>query len=262
MNPMKVVFCGDPHCGHMAGLTPPPWWLPKDTPHHGVRRLHSEMWRRFRGYTRKHAPVDLVVLNGDGVDGKGKRSGGIEQIVSDRHEQADMCVLAMLEWRKGSPKCKFAMRRGTPYHVGQEEDFERVIAERLDCELETARPMKIGGVVVNIKHKVGRSSIPHGRHTAPARARLQDVLRSEQKKHPKAGIIIRSHVHYYGFCGGTGWMAMTLPALQSWTRYGEGEMDDDVDWGLVVFDFDGKGGYSWTPEIVTLQAAVQNPQTY
>ena len=100
--------------------------------------------------------------------------------------------------------------------------------------------------MIDIKHHVGSSQIPHGRHTAVARDRLQNVLWAEHDEQPKANIIIRSHVHYFSFCGGSNWLAMTTPAMQGYgSKFGARRMSAPVDVGLIHFDIDEEGGYQW-----------------
>ena len=82
--------------------------------------------------------------------------------------------------------------------------------------------------------------------TALARARLWNVVwNSEHEKQPKANLIIRSHVHYYNFCGADSWMGLTTPALCYNSSYGVRECEGLVDVGFVVFNFDKDGEYEW-----------------
>jgi hypothetical protein len=66
------------------------------------------------------------------------------------------------------------------------------------------------------------------------------------RRNGRAAIVGNSHVHYHRFCGGPGWLAMTTPALQGLGgRFGSKKMSGMVDFGLVSFDVDKDGAYTW-----------------
>ena len=115
--------------------------------------------------------------------------------------------------------------------------------------------VSVNGCVFDLKHKVGGSAIPHGRHTAIARDRMWNLLWAEKGLTPKAHVILRGHVHYHNYCGGPGWVAMTLPALQGMgSKFGARQCSGLVDWGVVIFDVDDDGSFDWHAETVTIQA--------
>jgi hypothetical protein len=75
----------------------------------------------------KEHPFDLLIVNGDATDGKGGRSGGNEQITTDRIKQAKMAA-ECIDYCKAK---KIKLARGTPYHTGHDEDFENIIVSEL-----------------------------------------------------------------------------------------------------------------------------------
>jgi hypothetical protein len=137
----------------------------------------------------------------------------------------------------------------------EDEVYRDVSADEIGGEVW----VEVEGVTFHAKHKVGGSIIPHGRHTQLARDRLWNVLWNEHSGHPKADVILRSHVHYFGFHGDKNYLAMTLPALQGLgSKFGTRQCTGTVDFGLVHFDCQA-GGYSWQPhtrEIVTARPEV------
>ncbi len=251
----RIIALGDIHAGHAAGLTAPHW--------HGAQTggprfadLRREMWARYAAMIERWAPVHAVICNGDAIDGTGARAGGVEQITPDRDEQAKMAVAALAPWQ---PKAGYWLTYGTPYHTGDGEDFEALVAERLTknakihAEIHADVWLNVNGCVIGAKHKVGASGIPHGRHTAVAREKLWNGLWADREQQPRANVLLRSHVHYHAHCGGPGWLAMTLPALQAAaTRYGARQCSGTVDWGIVIFDITSEGNYQWQADIVRL----------
>jgi hypothetical protein len=252
----RVLTIGDTHCGHKAGLTPPQWQNPQDKgDRYDLRQvqLQKVCWDFYTDVIRREGPFDAVLFNGDAVEGKGERSGGTELITSDRNQQvsmAEVCIRQAL-----TAKTKLVMTYGTPSHVGVEEDWESAIAKTLGCKIGSHEWPRIEDVTFDMKHKVGSSSVPHGRHTAVAREQLWNSIWAEREGQPRAQCLLRSHVHYYKFNGDHRAVAMTLPALQAvGTKYGARQCSGLVDWGLVTWTID-KDRWSWAAHILDAKEA-------
>ena len=235
-----IVVMGDTHCGSRVGLTPPKWQYNADTAHGKLQRL---CWDFYADNVPRGA--DALIYMGDAIDGKGERSGGTEQNRADRHEQ---CLMACECVRAAAPK-RVLMCYGTGYHVGTDEDWEDVVkdmlcAEGIPAELGPHEAVEVDGLVFDIKHKVGSSAIPHGRHTAIARERLWNLEWCQRGQRAKADIILRAHVHYFNYAGGAEWFGATLPGLQGLGgKYGSRECAGTVDFGFLVFRVDlGRAG--------------------
>jgi len=256
----RILVLSDFHCGHLAGLTPPAWWLTEnsDAESPTKRQKWSEVqracWSFYESEVKKHAPYDVLFLNGDMIDGSGYRSGGTEQTTTDREEQAEMAVVAA---RVGiSRKTKVVCTFGTASHTGDAEDFENLVAHDLDAKIGSHEWVDVDGVTFDLKHHCGSSSVPHGRHTAVAKERLWNVLWNEAELAPKSDVIIRSHVHYHSYAGGPTWLALTTPALQGHgSKYGSRRCNGLVDFGITVFEVN-KGEYSWFTSIAKIQQQV------
>ena len=251
----RIVVMGDLHCGALGGITPQGWFADGDEKPH-LRKLQEEMWREYRILARENSEPDILIINGDTIDGNGYRSGGTEQVTTDRLEQCDMAIKAIQQFNAK----KILMTYGTGYHTGDGEDFENVIAEKLDAEIHNHLIADIDGVVFDVKHHVGGSSVPHGRHTAVAKEKLWGELWAKNESRSGGDVIIRSHVHYFAYCGGflgnKQWLGMTLPALQApaFNKYGGRRCSGTVDWGLVSFEVT-EGVYTWNAQVQRLSQA-------
>ena len=85
-----------------------------------------------------------------------------------------------------------------------------------------------------------------------ARDRMWNVMwNSEQARQPKADVLVRAHVHYFGFCGTGSWLGINCPALTYNSIYGIRSCSGIVDVGLVVLDVDAKGNYNWHPTLAS-----------
>jgi hypothetical protein len=252
----RILTIADTHCGHKVGLTPPAWQNREDQndPHDAkLLRLRRACWDFYENTIRREGPFDAVLFNGDAIDGKGERSGGTELITSDRNKQVEIAV-ACIKAALGA-KTKLVMTYGTPYHTGQGEDYERNIADKLGCKIGSHEWVRVEGVTFDLKHKVGSSQVPHGRHTAAARDRLWNTLWAERGEQPRAQVIIRSHVHYHGWAGDHRGVAMTLPALQAaGTKYGARQCSGIVDFGLVTWTINERS-WAWQSHIMECREA-------
>jgi len=248
----RVLAIGDFHCGQSAGLTPPGYEIsPLVGPRHqAVRRA---TWDFYAAKVNEIKP-DVVIFNGDAIDGKGQSSGGTELLYADRNVQVDMAV-DCLNTIPGKPK--IVMSYGTAYHTGKEEDFEDQIADRVGAErIGGEDVIDVNGLIINYRHHIGSSSVPHGRHTAIAKEVLWNKLWAMRGEYPQADVILRSHVHYHIFAGGADWLGMTLPCLQGYgSKYGGRRMSGTIDVGMVHFDVQSKESYTWKSHILRYPAA-------
>jgi len=231
----RILFAGDTQCGHIAGLTPPSYQLNEDHPHLGsFAKFQKETWLWFYNETEKLKPFDIGIWNGDLIDGKGVKSGGTEQLTTDRNIQADMA--SEIIWKVGAKKN--VLTYGTSYHTGQEEDFEKKIADTVGAEaIKSELNLDINGVILNVKHHATSSQSPYGQGTPLLKDQLYQMLRAEQEERPKADIVVRSHAHEYLETKNRNGIAIMLPALQgSMTKYGERRCIRIVDFGFAYVD--------------------------
>ena len=253
-----MVVAADPHCGHIAGLTPPDWHYNFETHHPRTQAIYEQQKAMWDWYTRRLdtlRPIDIMVCNGDLVDGKGKRSGGTEQRTLDGNEQAAMAA----ECINYAEAPRVLILYGTPYHAGTEEDMEDIVVPLIKgkCDIKGHAFVDINGLIFDIKHFVGASSIPHGRWTALAKSKLWNtVWNNEHELQPKSDILIRAHVHYHvQMTQGDSWRAMTCPALQGFgAKFGIRICEGIINVGFLVFDIDEKGDYTWWPELAKLES--------
>jgi hypothetical protein len=232
----KILIIGDLHCGSMCGLTPPDWIVSKGR-NEFYSNLQKEMWDNYLEMCEDFGKVDALIVNGDAIDGKGTRSGSTEQITADMFEQCDMAVKAL----EHIDARQVMFTYGTPYHtaLNSGEDFDKEIADRLNAPIQDELNVDVDGLIFNVKHKVGSSSSPYNRAMPAGRHRLWDALEALRTEQKPADVYVRSHVHYFSFCGESKWYAFTLPALQSSeTKYGARQCVGLTDWGMCMFMVD------------------------
>jgi hypothetical protein len=255
------IVVGDFHSGHLVGLTPPPWRI---KPTKGTRTKRNKwydistgLWNLFQKELNTLPPLDFVFSMGDLIEGKGTKSGGVELVTSDMEEQ---CAMAISAFTSIKLKCKKGVKivgvYGTDYHTSTGgDDWENHIAESVGFSKIGAHEwVEVNGCVFDLKHHLGSSSVPYGRFTQIAKENIWNVLWMDRDLQARANVVLRAHVHYYGFCGGSDWTGITCPALQGMgSRYGARRCSGTVDWGFLHVWVDDKGRCDWDPRVVTLK---------
>ena len=127
MKSKKVVIISDLHAGHRVGIAPPSWKGSGDK----FEATRKESYKRYTKMIDKQKPIYILIVNGDSIDGKGKRSEGVELITSDMLQQVDIAY----EVIKHAEAKNIVMTYGTPYHTGQGEDFEKILADKLSANI-------------------------------------------------------------------------------------------------------------------------------
>lgn len=249
----RVLAIADLHCGHLVGLTPPKWIGEKAA----FRKQRERQWEWFAETVRPLRPFDLVILDGDAQTGPEKKSGGRDCLTTDRNVQTEM-ALAVIKFLR--PKA-LLMTYGTPYHVGDEEDWEDTLLAQVKESKCIPGPVKLGahetvdvnGLIFDVKHKIGGSSIPHGRFTPLARTALWNLYWAALKQRPRADVFLRGHVHYAADCGSHGdrWRVMTLPALQGLgSIYGSRQCEGTVHFGVTHFRVNSRTDWDYTVHVL------------
>ena len=263
MTNKRVVVISDMHCGHAVGLTPPRWrpavrevFLDK-TKIHKSDMIRAQCWDFYAAIIKQLQPIDILIVNGDCIDGCGERSGGVEEFELSRDRQWSMAM----ECIKLAKAREIHMSYGTAYHTGSAEDWENIIAERLGVGIGAETTLNVNGkLLINFKHHVGSSSAPTARFNSIARDGIWNDLRSLKVHQDPADIVIRSHTHYFVYCGYEGRLGIITPALQGMgTKFGSRRCSGTIDFGLIHFDVNEKGEYTWAYHLADLSAQVTKP---
>ena len=241
----RVVVIADLHCGHRVGLTPPKYQ--SAVCGNKYYKVQVELWQQYIDIINDLKPIDILLVNGDCIDGRGERSGGVELIAASRMKQVDMAVDCINECEAG----KIIMTRGTPYHTGYKEDFEDLIFQRVGAlKIGEHEWPEVNGLIFDVKHKIGNTSIPHGKGTAINKDKLWNEIWAEREAQPRARVFIRSHVHWFYATRDADTRCIYTPALQGMgLKFGARECSNTVDWGLIYFDVNEDGSYTWRPVI-------------
>jgi hypothetical protein len=238
----RVLVMSDTHCGHVVGLTPRENQLQDGSKYADIER---EMWDWYVEELNKYKPFNILIFNGDAIDGKGDRSGGTELLTTDRNKQVDMAMKVIAQTEAKDIRLVY----GTPYHAGKDEDWEKVLADKLGCKVESHGFYSVNGCIFDVKHKIGSSSIPHGRFTAIAKDALWNEMWAIRGGQERANIVIRSHVHYFAMASEAHKTGFITPGLQGYgSKYGSRVCSGTIDIGFIFVDVDNTG--SWTYKLI------------
>lgn len=246
----KTVAIGDLHSGHRVGLTHPDF-IARDNlgcPAGKWEAKQEELWRHYTRMIDKQKPIDILFVNGDGIEGLGKRSGGTELLTPDRNQQVEMAQAA-IEYAEASI---IIMTRGTPYHTGVDEDWEDTLARLVHAEkIGEQEWVDIDGVVFDLKHKPASATGTVHRGTPLTNEWLWNTIWTERKEQPNSDVILRSHCHHFFYSGDDTWLGVMMPALQGLgTKFGARQRSQTVHFGIVYFETFGEGVYTWGWDIV------------
>jgi hypothetical protein len=261
---MRILTIADLHCGNVAGLTPPKWNQQSEVNYKQYVYRRS-LWEWYQAKIKELQPIDICVVNGDCIDGKGPKNGGTEilyQQIPTQIEMAEACI-------EIADAKQYRFTHGTGYHTGQDSDYEMQIAQYFGAPIEDIATVEANGLKLRFRHHIGGSQVPHGRATAILRQQLWDILWSVDGEYSHADVLIFSHVHYFTMVGNRYGTAFTTPALQGLggSQLGSRRMGGVVDYGLMCFDVEGKDDWTWkvhllkqTPLVRSGQAEVSQPK--
>jgi Icc-related predicted phosphoesterase len=222
----RVLVLSDFHCGSIVGLTPPKYF----NCHSDIQKI---LWDFYIEKLKIIGPVDLCVLVGDLVDGRGKK-GTRQHLTTDLKEQTEIAI-ATLEQVKTK---KFSFVRGTPFHVEDNMECEDLIAEHFDAEIADERKIDVNGCIIHCKHTTGKGSTPYGSVTSLQAGAINKLLADCVASKIPADIFIRGHAHEYICLERALYTAIVLPALQmkglAYGRRYSGAYDVGVLWIDIV----------------------------
>lgn len=187
-----IGIVSDTHCGCRVALTPPTYWT--KTTSDGVKWL----WKCWKSFYKDCPSMDLLILNGDLIDGKQYRSQSTGILTASLGEQVEIaieCLAPLIE-----RATKVIRIEGTPYH----ESFDGPL-KTFDEHYNIKTPQSYNETIVrdieldkhallNVKHQPEGSSALY-RGTTMDRELMWAKITEACKNIPKATHIIRSHLH-------------------------------------------------------------------
>lgn len=265
----RVVAFGDTHTGSIWGLCTKKGLKRSDigTP---IREKFLALWTQAT--KSRWAKPDVIILDGDLADGKGRKSGGVEQWTPDLLTQVSEAAELIDMW--GAKQIIVA--QGSDYHVAIDNtgvNLDEMVARELKADFypntehlegDKSRPrsgehwyLTVGGYTFHISHKIGVSKVFSYRSTPITREmlhlKLNDALRHSMEKY-KTRCVLRAHAHYYWHCESPSSHGFNLPCWQGITPYmaKEGPLAISPSIGFVGFEIEN-GKMTYEANLCTLE---------
>lgn len=228
----RVLVVSDLHCGSIFGLLPPDFITFDGT----TKELNAgqkylwDCWQNFCVRAQLYRPTHVIV-NGDVVDGDQRKNKGSELSLISMDDQCSAAKQTLWHLRRHLPDAtKFYFTQGTPYHVGEWNVCEEHIAMDLNAEkyesvgtgnyCREVLWLDLDGIVLEAAHHIA-TSVGFYRLTALDREGIFSALngKDNSKGMPRADLLIRSHVHYFGGAEHESKQIITTPCWELQTRY-------------------------------------------
>ena len=217
----RILIVSDLHVGSRWGLFPSNFQLSTGvtyTLNRGQEYLLS-CWLDMQKRLPKR--LDILIINGDAVQGQNTREGGRDIIEPDPQWQVRAAVELVQPLAKRAKE--IYVTQGSDYHVrpGAEDDeaFAKAIGAIPDEAGHHAWDwllLDVDNVLLDVAH---HRSVVIRYETMPGEREIQFDRQVADIKGGSADIVIRSHSHRYTFINVDGDLALTTPAWQLQTRY-------------------------------------------
>ncbi|MGH9404389.1 MAG: metallophosphoesterase [Terriglobia bacterium] len=203
----KVLVVGDLHCGSIYGLLPPGF----ERVDGGGRLTYArqQVWQSWLDMRQATKGADVVIVNGDLIDGKQEAQRQTEMNLATVEEQVDAATIC-LQQLKPKKEAKWYFIQGTEYHDQKGCPTVEQIAQRFNGETPLPKNNQGAGlyswevidlevekgVVLNVQHGTG---VGQGfyRATPYDREAIFSALAGKDGVVPKADCVIRSHAHFF-----------------------------------------------------------------
>ena len=237
---MRIVFIADMHTGGLTALTLDP-----------QNKTQEEVLKRYEATVAAFGPKpDALIVNGDSIEGTYPDITDADEIEISRQQWHATDLID--RWKAK----EIWIISGTARHTGKTQMWEQGIAQQLRRMGNKVNFRTKGKIEfckwfrVEARHKIGRSTIPHGRATAPLRAKMWNVIgaaltsRDEGKAAHWPDLCVYAHVHYWQYHEDAFGRVVTLPSWQAHgSRYPDEQCDGHVDLGAFQIEVpEEKGG--------------------
>jgi hypothetical protein len=219
----NILVISDIHVGSSEGLCPPNFTNSLGNISELSPR-QSFLWDNYiailNGITEQNLPVDLIVANGDMIDGKQKKNEGAGLTILSGEDQVNAAIFALREIQSRFPNVPWRFVEGTPYHEQPEQ--VRLIARHFNAPIpKMTLRIAVGKANVQFHHEVGfSSSLIGAKAAALEKAIVENLIATTLQDWRDYHILVRSHVHYFRAVAMRNHICISTPCFQMQNRYG------------------------------------------
>jgi hypothetical protein len=235
-----LLALGDLHVGNEGAIMPEE--IESDPANPGKSRRHfaqgiqKTLIKKWYEMVDECPRPDVLLLNGDLIDGKNYKDSGLGVWTTDMHLQA----AALADLVKMLKPRQIIATSGSPYHTDRNPNMDRIAVEKCGGTFKGGfASVNFDGLRVYAQHKVSVSKIWQYRTTSIARALVMATLNEPEYGH--YNILLKSHAHYFTYAGFSSSIGMVLPCWKAYDAFGDTNVEfANPALGYVRFDFDGK----------------------
>ena len=214
-NNKTVAVLSDTHLGSLFGLAPRSF-VSAEHWHSGLTWLAARFDEYVQATPKK---IDVLILNGDILDGKQRAQWGLEAWSTDPKMQRLAAVEVLQPLLQKSDK--IVVIRGTDYHEGPIGEQIEILADDIGAEVKGSKSshwhakLKINGLRISVQH--GISFAPMNRETPLGTEMRMSALTMDRPDRPD--VVIRSHTHYFVHIEHSALHGFVTPGFQLMTAY-------------------------------------------
>jgi len=244
-----MVAIGDTHIGSEGALMPlevnSEEWCEGRNRRYFPNQIQKDIYKRWEMMVDEAPRPDILLLNGDLVDGKNYKENGMGSWTTDSLLQARVLadLVKMLKPRQ------IIATSGSPYHSDNNPNVDKIATEMCGGTFMGGYAnININGKRIYAQHKVSVSkSSWQYRSTPLGRALVLAALNEKEMGH--YDIVLKSHAHYFCYCGFSNSLGMILPGWKTRDQF----LDTNIEFGnsalgYVRFDF-ADGDFSFAHSI-------------
>ncbi len=188
----KIMIVSDFHCGSHYGLLHPRHW--SDVTPEPVKWL----WDKYLETMKIFGKMDLLILNGDLIDGRQSRAESTGLYTANLGEQVEQAIECIEPF--AGKAARIIRTTGTSYHEGYHSAMNALDKhfgiDPVDTNRLIMRDIMLDeNLVLNVKHQPdGGFAIYRG--TVMDREIIWRTISETVHYQPRAHILIRSHLHH------------------------------------------------------------------
>ena len=249
MSQRVLVMC-DTHIGSDVALAPEELILESNN-RIMANEIQLAILQEFYNMIDDVGRVDLLILNGDLVEGTNYYGEGAGCITTSMNQQAKTAIelLSEIKFRK------VVGCRGTAYHGKKNPNLDHLVIEGLGGVCMDEVSMKIGETRIYANH---RTPVRMARFETRPQSVAQDMLLAElnEMDFGHFDIICKAHVHYFVALDMGKSIGFVCPCWKGRDEFAKGAANPfafNPSIGYIMFDIENDGSFSWTKSIKNLK---------
>jgi hypothetical protein len=233
----KVLAISDLHCGGMSGLLPPNYYNADRDLYLKQSRVQEFVFEYYRVMCKEIGRVDLVICNGDIVEGLNKHGKGKDVLITDMMVQCDIAktVLSMIDCNH------YIFTQGSNYHVNDNPSADEMICHEMNGDwYGWFGDVMVDNITINVQHETSFTKDPSNQFNS----QQKDISLLKLQGDDPADIYLRSHIHRFTYTGNSNSMTVTTPCWKGMDGFTSKKSQLRPDNGYVLFNIEGSN-YSW-----------------